>query len=884
MVLKIGISFNKISFNGVTIEKPYFKIDKKLNIEAKKIVITPQKTSSKTTNINKSIEKIFDYIKFVESIKIDNITYQDYNLSLLYNKELFTVENSDGKLTTKLNWINIGISFDIEELHYKKFNTKASGSGFIDPEREILYADIQYSSDLISGSININSTSKELVARLDKNSFRVFDENGTILGTLKADLENNNFEFIGEADFVDIKGSIEAKIENNIAKLRAKNASSKSLEKLAKILPVKDEIKDWIYGKIVADYYDIKNYYLEIDLADNYKTLLDSMKLDAYALNTAIKFHPEIPAAFGKKVLINIDNSTLDIDLENGEFENQNADVNLSITNLFYKNKVYLDLIVNSNALFDNSIRELIANYGIDLNIVQSSGTNKTTFTLGMDLTNYTTYTKTDTISKDATASLYIFDLNVSDLNLTTNNNHIYIPHLRSSHKFWKDSNLSAVIDSRKKDLHIYGKLKEFSVVNRMLVYTPLLDINITGKWHKDGIDFRSDRFASDLNVSQDSFSLNISDLSTLKNYIPAMQLLDINSGKFNLNYLDNQADANFSLNTSSPLLFTNGKALDEIHGTVHIDGSDFSIDILNRVVTIEQKNDSSTVLINNLEIDLFKVESFLKNRKELLVDNGNKNGSILATKFFIFGKNSTLKHKDKVVKNDRFSVNIDNSKLEAEFVNKNATLLISKRGDEIFYKGENIGKEWVNAITKAQMINGAWSITAMGNLNSSDHYGKIKIKNAQFKKARLITNVIAVINTIPALAQFRSPGFTADGFEIEDGTIEFYYANGTLFLNAVRLYGKNTDIIAQGSVDLRRNRVDIYASVQSVKSASKLIGDIPIFGYLLLGDSKRIENVLHITGTLDKPEVKSEAVKELLTYPIGVAKRIITLPAKIVE
>jgi hypothetical protein len=38
---------------------------------------------------------------------------------------------------------------------------------------------------------------------------------------------------------------------------------------------------------------------------------------------------------------------------------------------------------------------------------------------------------------------------------------------------------------------------------------------------------------------------------------------------------------------------------------------------------------------------------------------------------------------------------------------------------------------------------------------------------------------------------------------------------------------------------------------------------------------------VLHISGTLEKPEVKTAVAREFIFYPIGVLRRALTLPVK---
>jgi hypothetical protein len=50
------------------------------------------------------------------------------------------------------------------------------------------------------------------------------------------------------------------------------------------------------------------------------------------------------------------------------------------------------------------------------------------------------------------------------------------------------------------------------------------------------------------------------------------------------------------------------------------------------------------------------------------------------------------------------------------------------------------------------------------------------------------------------------------------------------------------------------------------------------------VGNDGKIENIMHITGVIDDPKVKTAITKEFVFYPASVLRRTLTLPAKRAE
>jgi hypothetical protein len=67
-----------------------------------------------------------------------------------------------------------------------------------------------------------------------------------------------------------------------------------------------------------------------------------------------------------------------------------------------------------------------------------------------------------------------------------------------------------------------------------------------------------------------------------------------------------------------------------------------------------------------------------------------------------------------------------------------------------------------------------------------------------------------------------------------------------------------------------------------TAREFGKVIGNIPVLGYILMGEDKSMTVGLKITGSLSKPIVKTSATKEFLKLPLDLIRRTLQSPAHI--
>ena len=72
--------------------------------------------------------------------------------------------------------------------------------------------------------------------------------------------------------------------------------------------------------------------------------------------------------------------------------------------------------------------------------------------------------------------------------------------------------------------------------------------------------------------------------------------------------------------------------------------------------------------------------------------------------------------------------------------------------------------------------------------------------------------------------------------------------------------------------------------AIQTAREFGKVIGNIPLLGYILMGEDKSMTVGLKISGSLSKPVVKTSATKEILKLPLDLIKRTLQSPAHILN
>jgi hypothetical protein len=249
-----------------------------------------------------------------------------------------------------------------------------------------------------------------------------------------------------------------------------------------------------------------------------------------------------------------------------------------------------------------------------------------------------------------------------------------------------------------------------------------------------------------------------------------------------------------------------------------------------------------------------------------------------------VLGKKSLIRYGPYVLLTDNYRLVKQGERIEFTGMLGQDRLLLQKRGKALKIMAEGIGDRMLHSLIHFDGIqDGRYTIHITGD-STKGYSGEILIRGGVLRGFKAYNDLIAMINAVPALVSFSSPGFSRKGFELKQGTILFTLKGDQLNLGRILLVGKSATVAGKGVVDLASGRLDVDLAIRTAREVGKALSTIPVVGYILFGKDKSLTAGVKITGTLKHPKVHTNPVGEALLYPLEILKRTLTAPAHLYE
>lgn len=238
-----------------------------------------------------------------------------------------------------------------------------------------------------------------------------------------------------------------------------------------------------------------------------------------------------------------------------------------------------------------------------------------------------------------------------------------------------------------------------------------------------------------------------------------------------------------------------------------------------------------------------------------------------------IEAQNVTGFFKEVTIPLDDFNAKIRDDRISADATYKNGIANIDIIHGNTIFKAGNFSGEFLNRVIGRQIVDGG--LFELSGIYKNDIFnGDIKIQSTSFKGFAIVQNVIGLIDTIPSLVMFRSPGLSSKGYEVKSGTIKLSLNTQYVGLESIHLIGKSMDIEGNGLIELDTQEVDMGLSISTLKNLSGILNKIPIVGYLLLGKDGKVTTQVSLRGTLQDPKTQISLAQDILKTPLNVIKR----------
>jgi hypothetical protein len=825
-VLYKGIRIDDLSFLNMKVTGLYIKLDKKLFVEADNIKISSNVTKSNNSSLF-DVDKILDILPPIytlfDTIAINNIEYAGENAKITYNDDIFYVDSSKLILRTKLE-IAQGrkLNLKIEQVLLKDFDIEISG---------LLYADIKRDEYSFNGL------------------FRAFD----------------------------VDGKLNFRITNDIAIYSISSNEFKSpkiiLDNLRSKIKLNDVVANWIYGYTKAASYQVLSFdgIINLSTLDFYPKRINAQVL---AKDMNVTFRKDVPPANVKNARIEIGNNKIVFLLDKAEYESKKVDASVVINNLLEgERNIAIDLY--TNAYFDESINKILKSFtGVQLPIKQLGGNISSYVNINVGI-------KTLAVNASVTGKFILDNASISIANvdmfsphavIDLNNTMINITDARLVYDKIFDISANGTLNTSQKHMDANSfvhytniETKNNSIVSLGNISTPFtLDIT------SEGVKFGFKEFEANLTFGNKSI-IALNSLRKLYPYSQLMQQYGIKRGRVDFETSDfTNINGNAHIYGLNLPLFANGSKVSSFKGAFGIQNNSLHANSNDKNIRFGL-GESIRVALKNLDV-LFDTNGSLK-----AANNDNGSMPIYAN---ILNGNIKIANSNITVLSENLSLHVgQNNSIQANLTYQNGEIELLKDKNYFTVYAADIKSEFVNALVNKEFFSGGVFSTTISGDSENEFSGIITIRNTKMKDFMTINNIIAFLNTIPALATLSDPKYSSTGFPVKSGIIEFSRIGDFIYIPTLFLEGYSSDIMGIGYIDLSSNEIYLDLRISTIKALSSIINIIPFLNFIVLGEDGKIDVHIYVKGTLDDPKVVTNIAQNTLMSPINIIKRVFQLP-----
>ncbi len=194
---------------------------------------------------------------------------------------------------------------------------------------------------------------------------------------------------------------------------------------------------------------------------------------------------------------------------------------------------------------------------------------------------------------------------------------------------------------------------------------------------------------------------------------------------------------------------------------------------------------------------------------------------------------------------------------------------------------GEGLNDAFMSGLLAgANFQKGAMRIAARGTFD--DFTAMFKIEDTVLRDFKSLNNILAMVNTIPALVTFSLPSYNTTGLPVDSVVAGIEMVDGVATFKTLGLESPEMTIKGSGWIDLPQQLLEMDLNL--ITTAKKNVNKIPLVGYILVGKKKRPSISVKLSGDLFDPEVENSTFQEVASVPFQILYRTLALPAHLVS
>ena len=195
--------------------------------------------------------------------------------------------------------------------------------------------------------------------------------------------------------------------------------------------------------------------------------------------------------------------------------------------------------------------------------------------------------------------------------------------------------------------------------------------------------------------------------------------------------------------------------------------------------------------------------------------------------------------------------------------------------------ESRDLNDEFMGALIKnSRFQGGRMSMVSQGSFD--DFSIVFEMQDTNISGLAMVNNVMAFLNTVPALMTFSLPEYNSEGLPIDSAIAGMTFKKKVGTFESLEVKGPELQVIGTGQMDFSKQLIDMDIHIKT--QASKNVGKIPLIGYVLAGKDEDASLSLKITGGFDDPEVTNSLVQDIVVYPVEILFRTLKLPFHLTE
>ena len=822
---------NTLKIADYKLEGLYIKLDKKLIVKADHIVLPPTQSDISLT-LQESINRIKYLFQFFESVELHKIELPNQILSVAFTPKHLYINSNEYKLVSDFTLEENQLNANITQLQIKGKNLTANAAVMYHIKEDTLAADGNFTWCGAEGVFSVSKVDDQIHFKLNSQPF------------------------------TDLKSIINP-------------------------LHLRESVRSWVVEKIQAKSYQLLSLEGDATAEDgalevNFETLKGEIRFSDAQIHFKEELSPVLVSSFD----LDYRDGGLFFDLQDPTYEGISLEGSeVSIPNLLTIN-THLKLKIRTNHPYDATLQNLVKAYHVTLPLDQKSGNIKLLFMADISLkTSYQDFYVNVNFIEESRLSLFKVNLPITKGVVEYKKGVILLHDVALKDPLYQgDLNGTITLDQKKADLIFDAKEITMGEENRTFFKLNKEKIPFTLEYDKE-VKVKIPKFALTSTTEGNQTKIHLNDLKLFQPYLVDQQWLE-QGGDADIITQDFETYLFHGLlKRDACVFYERGACMIRVPFEGEKNQNDLNIYAFDK--RFHYKKSADRITIKNLNVDL---AALIKSRKTQTEKKPPQTDSLVARKtnanpLVIVGKQSHLRYEKYNLPTESYDVEVDtNNDIKAIGSTFGDIVKFSKKGDIFSINALRIQDAALHPLIRFNGLqSGRYTIKLSGDPDKTMQ-GKMIIEGGVMKGFKAYNNTLAFINTVPALASLQNPGYSQEGFTIEEGVAEMrVLGTSKIVFDSIYLKGTSATIAGVGEIDLTAKTIRLDLAIQTARELGKVVGSIPLVGYILMGDEKSVTFGLQISGPLEDPQVVTSAGQDILTLPLKIIQRAVESTGKII-